>query len=101
MVGFALTELKDLLRQMGLYGAIRAVQYGILQSSHHLYGILECYNLWTCTFFTPVGEIGLTLHDLYEVSGLIIGDAPYEEYIPTTKELHLLKKDDPQVYEIY
>jgi len=33
--------------------------------------------------------------------GLVIGDAPYEEYVLTTEELHLLKKDDPQVYETY
>ena len=39
------------------------------------------------TFFTPVGEIGLALHELYEVSGLVIGDAPYEEYVPTTEEV--------------
>ena len=43
----------------------------------------------------------LTLHELYDVLGLLIGDAPYEEYVPTTEELHLLKKDDPQVYENY
>ena len=44
--------------------------------------------------------MGLALHELYEISRLVIGDAPYEEYIPTT-ELHLLKKKDPQVYETY
>ena len=42
----------------------------------------------------------LALHELYEVSGLVMGDAPYEEYVPT-EELHLLKKEDPQVYETY
>ena len=36
---------------------------------------------------------------MYEVSGLMIGDAPYEEYVPSTEELHLLKKSDPLVYE--
>ena len=101
MVGFVLTELEDLLRQTGLYRAVRAIQYGIPQSSHHFYGVLERYNPWVFTFFTPVGEIGFALYELYEVSGLVIGDAPYEEYIPTTEELHLLKKDDSQVYETY
>jgi len=43
--------------------------------------------------------MGLALHDFYELSGLVIEDAPYEEYIPTTEELHLLKKEDPQVYK--
>jgi len=60
---------------------------------------LEHYNSLTGTFFTPVGEMGLALHELYEVSGLVMRDAPYEEYVPTSKELHLLRKEDPQVYE--
>jgi len=38
---------------------------------------------------------------MYEISGLVIGDAPYEEYVPSTEELHLLKKSDPLVYETY
>jgi len=101
MVCFVLTELKDLLKQTGLYQAVRAIQYDIPQSSYHFYGFLECYNPLTGTFFTPVRETGLALHELYEISGLVIGDAPYEEFVPTTEELHLLKKEDPQVYETY
>jgi len=38
---------------------------------------------------------------MYEVSGLMIGDAPYEKYVPSTEELHLLKKSDPLVHETY
>ena len=30
-----------------------------------------------------------------------LSEMPYEKYVLTTEELHLLKKDDPQVYEIY
>jgi len=86
---------------VGLYHSVRAVQYGLLQSSHHFYDILERYNSLTGTFFTPVGEMRLALHELYEVSGLVIEDAPYKEYVPTTEELHLLKKEDSQVYETY
>ena len=63
--------------------------------------MLEHYNPLTSTFFTPVREMGLALHELYEVSGLVMGDAPYEEYVPTSEELHLLIKEDPQVYETY
>ena len=71
---------------------MRVIQYGIPQSTQHFYAILEWYNPETCTFFTPIGEIGLALHEMYEVSGLMIGDAPYEEYVPSTEEQHLLKK---------
>jgi len=101
MVGFALAEFEDLLLQAGLYGAMRAVQYSIPQSTQHFYAILELYNLETCTFFTPIGEMRLALYEMYEVSGLVIGDAPSEEYVPSTEELHLLKKSDPLVYETY
>ena len=76
MVGFVLAELEGLLDQVRLYQAVRAVQYGIPQSSHNFYGILEHYNPLTGTFFTPVGEMGLALHELYEASGLVMGDAP-------------------------
>ena len=55
--------------------------HGFLQSNHHFYAVLESYNLETCTFFTPVGEMGFALHEMYEVSGLVMGDTPYEEYI--------------------
>jgi len=45
--------------------------------------------------------MGLALHEMYEVSGLEIGDAPCEEYVSSTEELHLLEKSDPLVYEMY
>ena len=45
--------------------------------------------------------MGLALHEFYDVSGLVIGDDPNEENVPTTEELHLLKKDDPHAYETY
>ena len=59
------------------------------------YGVLDRYNALTGTFFTLIGEMGLALDELYEVLGLVIGDALYEEYVPTTEELHVLKKEDP------
>ena len=62
---------------------------------------MECYNPLMGTFFTPVGEIGLALHKLYEVSRLVIRDALYEEYVLTTEVLQLLKKEDPRVYNTY
>ena len=45
--------------------------------------------------------MGFALHEIYEVSGLVMGDIPYEEYISSTEELHLLKKDALLVYETY
>ena len=76
MVEFALAEFEDLLLQAGLHGAAEAVHYGIPQSNQHFYAILKRYIPESCTFFAPIGEMGLALHEIYEVSGLVIGDAP-------------------------
>ena len=97
MVSFTLEQFEDLLWQAGLYRAVRAIMHGIPQSNHHFYAILERYNPETFKFFTLVGEMEFALHEMYEVSGLVMGDAPYEEYVPSIEELHLLKKDDPLV----
>ena len=58
MVGFVLAELRDLLKQVGLYHSVRAVQYGLPQSSHNFYDILERYNPLTGTFFTQSEKLG-------------------------------------------
>jgi len=63
--------------------------------------MLECYNPKTCTFFIPVGEMGLALHEMYVVSRLVIGDIPYEEYVPSAKELYLMEDSAPLVYATY
>ena len=101
MVGFILEDLKDELLQTGLYNAVRAAKYGITQSSHHLFAMLECYNLETCTFFTPIREMRFALHVMYEVSRLVIGDIPYEEYVLSAEELHLMEESAPLVYVTY
>jgi len=46
--------------------------------------MLERYNPESCTFSTPVGKMGLALHEMYEVSGTMMGDIPYEEYVLST-----------------
>ena len=80
---------------------MRAVWYGIPQSNQYIYAILEQYNPETCTFFTPIGKMGIALHEMYEVSGLVIRDGPYKEYVLSTEELYLLKRRDPLVYGTY
>ena len=99
MIGFVLAEFEDLLLQTILYGAVRAVQYGIPQSIQHFYIVLE--HPETCTIFTPIGKMKLVLNEMYEVSGLMIGDAPYEEYVPSIEGLCLLKKSNTLVYETF
>jgi len=76
MVGFILEDLMDELLQTGLYNTIPAAQYGITQSNLHPFTMLERYNLETCTFFTPIGGIRFTLHEMYEVNGLAMETFP-------------------------
>ena len=51
-------------------------------------------------FFTPVGEIGLALQEMWEVSNLPIGSLPYENF-PRTVELEQLEKEDSALFETY
>jgi len=44
----------------------------------NFYAIFELYCLAIRTFFTPVGELGMTLHEMWEVSALPIRYLPYE-----------------------
>lgn len=59
------------------------------------------YNSKNDTFFTPVGELGLALHEIYEVSALSMGEVPYKEYILTTEKLSMLRAKDKCIYETY
>ena len=61
--------------------------------------MLECYNLETCTFFTPIREMGFALHEIYEVSGLAMGDILNEEYVSSVEELHVIEGSAPGVRE--
>ena len=63
--------------------------------------MLERYNLETCTFFSPVGEMRFALYEMYEVSGLVMGNIPYEEYVPLAEELHLMEESAPLAYATY
>ena len=51
--------------------------------------------------FYPVGEMGFALHKMYKILGLVIGDIPYEEYVSSAKELHLMENSAPLVYVTY
>jgi len=55
----------------------------------------------SATFFIPVGELGMALQRMWEVSNLRIGSLPYEEYFPCAEELEQLEKKEPALYETY
>lgn len=74
MVDFMLSTFKVTLQDLGLYGAIRNVQFDLPHSAYHLFSVLEImYNPYSGTFYTPVGELGFTLHEIFEVSVLSMG----------------------------
>ena len=52
-------------------------------------------------FLTHVGELGMALHEMWEVSALLIGSLPCEEHFPYESELALLEKHEPALFETY
>ena len=101
MVSFILKKLEEPLIQCGLYHVVRVVCYEITPSYYNFFALLEKYNPNTCTFFYPGRRNGICSAWDIRSFRAIHRDLPYEEYIPCTEELHLLKKNAPQVYEIY
>jgi len=67
----------------------------------NFYAISKLYYPATGTFFTPVGELGMALHEMWEVSALPMGSLPYEEYFTYEAELTLLEKQKPTLFETY
>lgn len=100
MSSHVLERFNDRLKSLHHFSAVRSMQYGYYYSPPHLVGILEWYFHRSCSFYKPIGEIRMALHEMYEVSGLPNGDYPYEEYIPAAKELDRLKETNLLAYNI-
>ena len=81
MTLYVLAYFEEDLKRLGLYEALRATCYGIQMSVANFYAIFKLYYPAIGTFFTPVGELGMALHEMWEVSALPIGSLPYEEYL--------------------
>lgn len=91
MVSFVLKTFRSILKDIGLYRAIRNVHYNLPHSTYHLFSILEMYYSDSGTFFILVDEVGFALHKMFEVSLLSIGELSYEGIMPTTEEFKWLK----------
>lgn len=100
-MGYMLETHEQVLKEISLYQAIRNVQYGIHQSLYHLFSLLEIFNSKTGIFFTSVDKLGLALHEMFEVSTLLMGEVPYGEHIPITEELSMLRAKDKCIYKTY
>jgi len=66
LILYVLVHFEENLERVGLCEAIRATCYGIQMSVANFYAIFELYFPATGTFFTPVGELGMTLHEMWE-----------------------------------
>jgi len=89
------------LRRFRFHEAVRATCFGIKVSVPNFYSIFELYYLSSGTFFTSIGELGLSLHEICEVSNLPMGSLLYKEYFPCTLELEQLEKKDSSLFERY
>ena len=74
---YVLAHFEEDLERLGLYEAVRATCYGVQMSVANFYAIFELYYPATGTFFTPVGELGMALHEMWEVSALPMGYLSY------------------------
>ena len=98
---YIFAHFEEELERLNLYEAVRATCYGIDMNVACFYAIFELYCPASGTFFTPVGELGLALHEMWEVSTLPFGSLPYEEYFPCEAELALLEKQESVLFETY
>ena len=75
------------LKRFGLHEAVRATCFVININILNFYTVLEMYCPVSGTFFTLIGELGMALHEMWEVSNLFMGSKPYEECFPCAEEL--------------
>ena len=84
MTLYVLAHFEEDLERLRLHEAIRATCYGIQMSVANFNVIFELYCSTTGTFFTPIGELGMTLHEMLEVSALPLGSCLlYTSTLPT------------------
>ena len=100
MIGFVLAELSDLLLQLDCM-SLSELFNTAFRRARNTFTLSKALQSRNLHLLHPLGEMGLALHEMYEVLGLVMGDALYEEYVPTFEELHFLRKEDPEVYETY
>jgi len=101
LTNYVLNEFSDELKRLRLYEAVRSTCNEMEISVPNFYAILELYCPFTGIFFTPIEELGLALHEMWEVSKLPMGNLPYEEYFPCAQELQQLSSQNRALYETF
>ena len=98
---YILKHFSEDLQRLRLHEVIMATCYGIEVSKPTFYAIFELYCPASGTFFTPVSELELALHEMWEVLNLLMGSIPYEKYFPCTVGLKHLEKQDPTQFKMH
>lgn len=62
---------------------------------------MECYNEDMRTFFLPIGEMCMAVHNMHKVTRLLEGDYPYKEFVMNLWELLELKERTSLMLEVY
>ena len=101
MTTFILEEFEVELKKIKLWEAIRGTCFRFNINVPTFYAILELYCPATGTFFTPVGELGLALHEMWDISRLPMGSYPYEEFFPCSGHLKKLSTKSPEVFDVF
>ena len=82
-----LTRFEELLKQVGIFGAVGVSQFPYHFDSNLWRAFCELWGPLTNTLHHGTGEVGISLYDLERVGGLpILGDI-YEEFFPRNKNL--------------
>lgn len=63
------------------FAATRGFKHKIVLSQQNFYEMSKLCNPETCTFFTPISELGMSPEEMYVVIGLQPGKCPYKEYV--------------------
>ncbi|XP_071904368.1 uncharacterized protein [Coffea arabica] len=78
---------KDILTRAGIFEAVYASRYSYDRCENILRAFFKYWCPSTNTLHTPVGELSITLWDLYRLGGLSIDGAFFDEVVPSAREL--------------
>nr|XP_027122172.1 uncharacterized protein LOC113739127 [Coffea arabica] len=81
-----LGRYKDILTRAGIFEAVYASRYSYDRCENILRAFFKYWCPSTNTLHTPVGELSITLWDLYRLGGLSIDGAFFDEVVPSARE---------------
>ena len=98
---YILEHFEAKLKKIELHEAVRATYHGMEISVPNFFAIFELYCLATGSFFTPIGELGLGLHEMWEIFNLRWVQCHIRNIFSCAMELEQMEKDDREMFEMY